>query len=240
PHECDRKKSDEWDHRERDFCCIVKGIGCPKEKVTPLENGHQIFGNAGRNSWENAASLDIIDTPSTKPAPGVVHHELHFDCLAKDREDWSETQKRWCCSKWGLYCEEFWNWRKGWSSHKKDYCCKKEGKGCEDKTYDCTQAKKSWCCKYEKLACGPPTHHHVGHLAGGPFSHGVRHSTLERPLKKPHFRSQKPMRAQIGHASERKYTFADCQNKNDRPRDVVSWCCSNLGLCYLKISFNCK
>lgn len=289
PHECDRKKSDEWDHRERDFCCIVKGIGCPKEKVTPLENGHQIFGNAGRNSWENAASLDIIDTPSTKPAPGVVHHELHFDCLAKDREDWSETQKRWCCSKWGLYCEElgafncssgFWNWRKGWSSHKKDYCCKKEGKGCEDKTYDCTQestasnkearewccdnhlyskacpfdchagldkwvvgfapAKKSWCCKYEKLACGPPTHHHVGHLAGGLFSHGVRHSTLERPLKKPHFRSQKPMHAQIGHASERKYTFADCQNKNDRPRDVVSWCCSNLGLCYLKISFNCK
>lgn len=291
PHECDRKKSDQWDHRERDFCCIVKGIGCPKEAVTPLEYGHRFGGNAGRNSWENAASLDVIDTPSTKPSPGIPH-KLHFDCLAKDREDWSETQKRWCCSKWGLFCEElgafncssgFWNWRKGWSSHKKDYCCKEEGKGCEDKTYDCTQestatnkesrewccenhlyskacpfdchagldkwvvgfapAKKTWCCTYEKLACvpAPSTHHHVGHLAGGPLSHhGVRHSSLARPLKKPHFRSDELMHAKIGHSSEKTYTFADCQNKNDRPRDVVSWCCSNLGLCYLKISFNCK
>jgi len=315
PHECDESKEAEWDDAERDFCCILKGRGCPKVSAFLLDTEKQQR-SRDRNSWEDTASLDVIDTAANKPAPGNFGDKLTFDCLDKDAGEWSETKKRWCCNKWG-FCEElgtfncssgYWNWEKGWSGAKKDWCCKHEKRGCEDKKYDCTKetdkqdeasrnwccenhlysktcpfacregldkwvtgfstVKKKWCCKWEKLACPdhslplsphPFFHAQLPHPLLHPQLHpqppkppslGASHAPFRpgegSPLPPHHTALRAPPHPQhlakphLGARPKREYTFADCQNDDDRSQDCVNWCCRMLGLCHLKVSFKCE
>lgn len=170
PHKCHEGSSDTWSQEKFEFCCVIKGIGCPQED--PLGTVRLRRHTRNRNDWEDDASQDTLDGSSPdKPRPQEGEEALHFDCAHEDKGDWHTTKRMWCCEKWGLGCEElgnfncnsgFWNWRKGWSVQKKEYCCKHEKKGCDDRLYDCSEDTDrlsvdavKWCCdkhKYSK-AC---------------------------------------------------------------------------------------
>ncbi|CAJ1334548.1 unnamed protein product, partial [Effrenium voratum] len=110
PHNCREGDSSTWHHQKFEFCCVIKGIGCPNEAPLDLD-GSLPLGDGDRNNWEDTASHDDIDTAAEKPRPheGLGKHVLNFDCIGEDPGDfngvWSPTKQRWCCDKWGLGCE---------------------------------------------------------------------------------------------------------------------------------------
>eukprot|EP00931_Biecheleriopsis_adriatica_P100411 TRINITY_DN75736_c0_g1_i1.p1 TRINITY_DN75736_c0_g1~~TRINITY_DN75736_c0_g1_i1.p1 ORF type:complete len:1127 (+),score=156.89 TRINITY_DN75736_c0_g1_i1:360-3383(+) len=279
-HNCRSGHPSTWHQAKMDYCCILKGIGCPKEGSSSSsydsDSYSEEYGNQDqtRNSWMEGYEND---NPSAAAKPV---HANSYDCLQGTTSEWSSLKRTFCCRRWGMGClgseasggfdcsAGQWNWKKGWSDEKKAYCCKHDKKGCPgdpeefgdemttptsydcDKDasllvaagrewccknkpsskacpYDChaglskwqtgfSEDKKNWCCKYQHLACSQH-----GEVVDQVADHG----------------STSPHGSLTGGEP---YSFDDCRNKDDMSQGVVSWCCSHLGYCNLKVNFDCK
>ncbi|CAE7327385.1 unnamed protein product [Symbiodinium natans] len=292
PHECDAKKKDQWDNSERDFCCILKGIGCPKVVAVPIDDHYGPHGDSDRNDWEDAASLDIIDHPNTKPRPGNAGAAASGASFARS---WVTSTALWGSGTGRRVGRPT---RRTSAARKRARLAKTRAttaarlaalapaqnahtysKACP---FDCQAGLDKWMIGFAPdapkgalIRALPLSEMDAGHfnrlkepVVGGwralpttpsamehalpppsateralrtpsatenSFGHGVHH-TPARPLHKPHFHEHELDHAHLGQgesAFSPRYTFDDCQNKDDRSK-------GNLGLCYLSVSFNCQ
>lgn len=96
-----------WSPSEREFCCLMEGLGCP-----------QLDCNSGQEAWSPGKKIwcckhhgkgcvqGIIPTPLT-PVPQKAIAKLPssdlYDCNGS-KQGWSPKQEDWCCWHYGTGC----------------------------------------------------------------------------------------------------------------------------------------
>jgi len=170
--DCD-SGSQHWPLHKREYCCLVKGHGCPTAEVTGTTDAARKHESA----------------------------HISYRCSVGDanwRTQWSNKKQEWCCMHFQIACpENVFNchddeYSDMWPFKMKEYCCMTHGHGCPpsstlgttpaplplseqpmplaksiqpkiDERYDCwvgrlywkthwSHRKKDWCCTY-RFSC---------------------------------------------------------------------------------------
>ncbi|CAE8734197.1 unnamed protein product, partial [Polarella glacialis] len=164
-HNCGVGDGTTWEQAKFDYCCILKGLGCPNAVSSKTVGSEAIEDAASsaldRNDWEKLAAVDMLRREASASSSAASSHmqrygtkQEEYDCMGDMA---TLVVRKWCCNRWGMGCGEaeepppalfdckagLWNWAKRWTDEKKVWCCTSTGKGCTTTTTTTTSSPPS-------------------------------------------------------------------------------------------------